>query len=391
MQEDSMKTRIQSIDVLRGIVMVVMALDHTREFVNYDKLLGHDPLDLSTTSTAEFLTRWVTHFCAPVFVFLSGASVFFMSQKKTRNEIALFLVTRGLWLMVLEQTVFQLAWAGDFVYSFMSFGVIAVLGLCMVLLSVLIYFPNKVLIAFGLLLVFGHNSLDGFKNVSDDLPGFIWSILHAPHNFNLGGHVFEVLYCVIPWLGLMILGYLFGSFYEKDFDPVYRSKILMRLGVGCIILFVLFRSGNFYGDFHFWQKQSTLSFTVLSFLDTSKYPPSLLFILMTMGPGLLFLALAEKWRGALLNPLITFGRVPLFYYVLHLFLIHGVAWFIFYLQGHSMSHVDVRNFTAASGGIGVQLPMVYLIWVGVVVALYFPCKWYNDYKRSHNHKWLSYL
>ena len=386
-----MKPRIQSIDLLRGIVMIVMALDHTRDFIHYYALAGFDPLNFTTTSAPIFLSRWITHFCAPIFIYLSGTSVFFMSERKTSTQISFFLFTRGLWLVILEFTILQSAW-GNFSLQFTSVGVIALLGICMIILSVLIYLPQKILLPIGLLLVFGHNLLDNFDTVTSGVPGFIWSLLHVPHQFKIDdNHILEVLYCVIPWLGVMISGYVFGSLYNKNFDPFRRKKILIRLGTACVVLFILLRSGNFYGDQHHWDKQSSAIFTILFFIDTSKYPPSLLYLLMTIGPGMIFLGYAEKMKGQFLNAITIFGRVPLFYYVLHIFLIYAIAWFVFYLQGYSMYHVDIRNSHTVPQGVGLPLFMVYFIWMAVIVILYFPCRRYNRYKSTHSYWWLSYM
>jgi uncharacterized membrane protein len=386
------RTRVKAIDLWRGIVMIIMALDHTRDFIHLDTLNGQNPLDFSTTSTWLFLTRWITHLCAPSFVFLSGTSIFFVSQRKTKNEIAFFLFTRGLWLMLLELTLLNFAWAGPSGYALLGLGVIWVIGLCMVLLAPLIYLSKKLLLTLGILLVFSHNLLDPYNKVSDDLPGVLWSILHVPHTYILNnGNTIEVLYCAIPWLGLMIMGYLFGNIYQKQVDETRRKKILIGLGTGCILLFVLLRAGNIYGDAHHWQKQETAVFSFLSFIDTTKYPPSLLYMLMTIGPTLLFLAFAERLKGKLVNAISVFGRVPLFYYILHIILIHAIAWIIFWSQGYSMLFADIRNPDSVTDGVGVSLGWVYVIWLTVILLLYWPCKWYNTYKSTHKDWWLSYL
>jgi uncharacterized membrane protein len=315
-----------------------------------------------------------------------------MSQRKKPREVSFFLLTRGLWLIVLELTIIHVAWAGDFSYTFFSLGVIWVLGFCMVLLAALIYLSKGILLVLGILLVFGHNALDSYDTVNNDLPGFVWSVFHVPHSFELGkGHTLEVLYCSMPWLGLMILGYLFGRLYRKEVYPIWRKKTLILMGTGCILLFLLLRWGNFYGDYHHWQKQENELFTVLSFINTSKYPPSLLFLLMTIGPALLWLAFAEKLKGKFFDAVTVFGRVPLFYYMLHIFLIHAIAWGIFRAQGHSILGIDIRHSSGIPEGVGVSLGWLYVIWFSVILLLYLPCRWYNQYKSSYNHWWLSYL
>jgi uncharacterized membrane protein len=391
--QDLRRPRIQSIDLLRGVAMIIMALDHTRGMLHSSETTGNDPLDFATTTPLLFLTRWITHFCAPVFVFLAGASVFFSSVKKSKKEISSFLLTRGLWLMLLEVTVVYFAWENYFYYAYLMLQVIWAIGLSMVMLSALIYLPKRILFVIGLLLVFGHNLLDRVDFVKNSIGGFIWSVMHVPHEFKLdNSHIIDVAYPVIPWLGLMILGFIFGELYKKDVDPKQRKKILIQLGTSSILLFILLRSGNFYGDAHHWQHQSTSVFTILSFVDTVKYPPSLLFILMTIGPALIFLAFTEKWKNKFLGYIVVFGRVPLFYYVLHLYLIHTITWILFFATGHSWSELDFIN--RAGGfpkGFGFHLWQIYIIWIIVVLLLYLPCKWYNNYKSTHHYWWLSYI
>ncbi len=388
------KPRIQSIDLLRGLVMVIMALDHCRDFFHFDSINGQNPLDFKTTNTALFLTRWITHFCAPVFVFLAGTSIFFVKQKRSLNNLSKFLLTRGLWLILLEVTIIYFGWVGNLSYAFVGLFVIWVIGLSMVLMAGLVRLPNLVLFVLGILLVFGHNLLDGFDEpINKDFSGFIWSVLHVPNFFDLNvNHGLFVGYPLMPWLGIMILGYLFGNLYKPEVTIEKRRKTLIQLGIGCIILFVLLRSGNFYGDHHPWQIQATTIFSMFSFIDTTKYPPSLLYALMTIGPAFLFLAFAEKWKNKFLNAITVFGRVPFFYYILHIYLIHAVAFIIFFASGYHLSDLNAQSiFGGFPKGFGVNLWAVYALWALVVVVLYFPCRWYNNYKSSKGYWWLSYL
>ncbi|HYH16685.1 MAG TPA: heparan-alpha-glucosaminide N-acetyltransferase domain-containing protein [Flavisolibacter sp.] len=392
------KQRVQSIDLLRGLVMILMALDHTRDFTHVGALAGQNPLELSTTSTWLFFTRWITHICAPSFVFLSGTSAFFMSQRKTKQELSIFLVTRGLWLIFLELTILAFAWGGVIAYNLLVLNVIWVLGLCMILLAPLIYLPKKVLFVIGMLLVFGHNFLDRYNYVPNNAAGFLWSVLHEPHSFDLGGgHTIRVVYAALPWLGIMIMGYLFGLVYQREGDNASRKKILILLGTGCILLFIVLRfamllwSGKLNGAAHQESAFGATTSSILLFIKTNKYPPSVLFTLMTIGPALLFLAFAENIRGRFADAITVFGRVPLFYYILHLFLIHGIAWIIFAAQGYSIRNVDVRMPQTVPDGVGVSLGWMYAIWLLVIFLLYWPCKWYNEYKSTHKDWWLSYL
>ncbi len=388
------KSRVQSIDLLRGLVMIIMALDHARDFFHAATNSGIDPLDFSKTSPVLFLTRWITHFCAPVFVFLSGTSIYFVSQRKTKQELSRFLFTRGIWLMIMELTIVYFGWEGTLSYLFFGAFVIWVLGLSMVVLSVLIFLPRILLLILSLVIVFGHNLLDPFDaNVSQSLSGFLYSVLHVPHEFVIDSkHTFLVLYPLLPWVGVMALGIFFGELYKPDISVQKRKKILLQLGLGTILLFVILRSGNFYGESFHWKTQSTEIFTLLSFINTTKYPPSLLYLLMTIGPGMLFLAFAEQWKNKLTSKIIVYGRVPFFYYILHIYLLHAIALVIFFANGHQLSELNHGKYLGGFGpGNGIHLWQTYLLWMGAVVLLYFPCRWYNNYKSTHTNWWLSYL
>ncbi len=388
------KPRIQSIDLLRGLVMVIMALDHCRDFLHFDSINGNDPLDFETTTTGLFLTRWITHFCAPIFVFLAGTSIFFVSKRRSLKAVSGFLITRGLWLIILEVTIIYYGWVGNFNFSFAGLFVIWALGCGMLFMAGLVHLPKNILLGLGILLVFGHNLLDRFDGqVTENLGGFLWSVLHVPHVFQFdSSHNLFIGYPLMPWIGIMILGYLFGQLYNADVTVAKRRKTLIQLGLGSIGLFILLRSCNFYGDAHFWQTQSTGIFSILSFVDTTKYPPSLLYALMTIGPAFLFLAYSETWKNKFLDAITVFGRVPFFYYILHIYLIHAVALAVFLASGYSLSNLDpTAIFGGFPKGFGVPLWAVYIIWATVVATLYFPCRWYNNYKSSKGHWWLSYV
>jgi uncharacterized membrane protein len=374
--------------------MIVMAIDHTRDLLHADAHNGVNPLDFSTTTPLLFITRWITHFCAPAFVFLAGTSIYFIETKKPLKQVSLFLLTRGLWLMLMELTLVRFAWTFNVNYGFFSFGVIWVIGLSMVCFSLLIYLPKAVSFIIGMLLVFGHNLLDRFQIVPTTFSGFMWSVLHIPHEFTIDeSHSMEVLYVLMPWLGLMVLGYHLGSLYRKDYSKEKRKKILLASGLGIVLLFIVLRFGNIYGEMSHWHQQSSTMFTFFSFVNTSKYPPSLLFLLMTIGPAIMFLAISEKWRNAFTNALAVFGRVPFFYYVLHLLLIHAIAKVIFFTMGYSTIDLDpsAENFGNFPLGFGLPLWQVYVVWLFVILALYLPCRWYDRYKKTHNHWWLSYM
>jgi uncharacterized membrane protein len=420
------KPRIQSIDLLRGLVMVIMALDHCRDFLHFDSVNGSDPLDFKTTTTGLFLTRWITHYCAPIFVFLAGTSIYFVSKRRSLKAVSGFLITRGLWLIVLEVTIIYYGWVGNLNFSFVGLFVIWALGCGMMFMAGLVHLPKNILLVLGILLVFGHNLLDRFDGqVTETAGGFLWSVFHVPQVFPIdSSHNLFIGYPLLPWIGIMILGYLFGQLYNADITYIKRRKTLTQLGLGSIGLFILLRSGNFYGDAHHWQTQSTGIFSLLSFVDTTKYPPSLLYALMTIGPAFLFLAFAEMstgritqqpkmksrdiaygnalknrnkityetWKNKFIDAITVFGRVPFFYYILHIYLIHAVALVVFIVSGYSLSNLDpAAIFGGFPKGFGVPLWAVYLLWAAVVVALYLPCRWYNKYKTSKGHWWLSYV
>jgi uncharacterized membrane protein len=387
------RSRIISIDLLRGLVMLIMALDHARDFMHLDFFRGNDPLDFATTSTPLFLTRWITHFCAPVFVFLAGASIFFTGIKKSKTELAAFLFKRGLWLIVVEMVFISLGWTFDIGYHLIVLQVIWVIGLSMICMSAVVFLPQWLILAIGLLMVFGHNLFDKYDAVENTASGFVWSVLHVLHLFPIDKtHNLVVVYPLIPWVGVMMLGYVFANLYAPGIPQQKRKNILIALGLCCIALFVALRWGNFYGDAEHWETQKNSMFTVLSFINTSKYPPSLLYLLMTIGPSLLFLAFAENLKGWWVNAAVIFGRVPLFYYIVHIYLLHIMAGILFFASGHSMAELNFPgNTVTLPPDFGFHLWQVYIAWLVALALLYFPCKWYNHYKSTHSHWWLSYL
>ena len=385
--------RVQSIDLLRGIVMIIMALDHCRDFLHYGVSIGEDPLDFATTTPFLFMTRWITHFCAPVFAFLSGTSIFlYSSNGKTKKQVAFFLFSRGLFLMLVEVFLIETLW--DFNFTIIYLQIIWAIGLSMVTLSILQYLSYKVLLLTGLLIVFGHNLLDTINIETPFLKSVLWSIIHVRHDYPINNHLlFVVAYPFLPWLGLMILGYVFGRLYLPGIDSAFRKKTLRLAGVVSILLFIIIRWTNLYGDLHDWQVQKTIIFTVLDFIKTTKYPPSLLFILMTMGPALILLSFLESSSNSISKKVIVFGKVAFFYYVLHVFLIHSISWLVFFATGHTWNDLDLNHFKEGSlpSGSGHPLWIVYFVWMLVIIILYFPCRWYSKYKATHKHWWLSYI
>ncbi len=385
--------RVQSIDLLRGVVMVIMALDHVRDYFHFGAMTA-DPTNMETTTPLLFFTRFITHFCAPVFIFLAGTSAFLYGQKRTKKELSHFLWTRGLWLIFIEITVNTFFWWFDPSFGFINLQVLWAIGVCMILLAGLIYLPKKVLIGFGLLLVFGHNLLDTITTENSGL-GIFWGFLHEMSFTTLGSRWISFSYPLIPWVGVMALGYVFGNLYVKDFDPLVRKKWLWRLGIASILLFFLIRGLNVYGDLVPWSVQKNTIYTVLSFFNVAKYPPSLAFLLITLGPSFLFLLVTEKVQNRLSNFLLVFGRVPFFYYLLHIFIIHlgallglavlGKDWTLMIITQENFMNPELAKY-------GYSLGIVYLVWVAVVLISYPLCKKYMLYKAANKHKkWLSYL
>ena len=385
--------RIESIDILRGIVMVIMALDHVRDFFHHDSLIDHDPLDFNTTWPFLFFTRWITHYCAPVFVFLSGTSVFLYSQRRrTKKQVAFFLFTRGLWLMLAEILIVNFFWEFNFGY-FLMLQVIWAIGLSMVVLALLQFLPYRILMVIGFAIVFGHNLLDGIRIEQPFIASLGWSIVHVPHPYQIPPHLLLfVAYPFLPWLGLMIVGYCLGRLYKKEAGPHYRKNFLLIAGIIAVCLFIVLRFINYYGDPQIWKPQRTLLFTLFDFVNTTKYPPSLLYMLMTIGPALIVLSITEKASNWFSRFVIIYGKVPFFYYLLHVLLIHIVAIIFYLVSGRGTGAVNFPGAEKAPSNSGYSLWVVYLVWIGVILILYFPCKWYGRYKAGHPEKrWLSYL
>ena len=379
------KQRIESLDMLRGLVMIIMALDHTRDFFSNAHF---QPTDLSKTNAALFLTRLVTHFCAPTFILLAGIGAFLYGNKRgCRKDLSWYLFSRGVWLILLEFTLVNVGWSFDLSFQGVVGQVIWAIGASMVVLAGLVWLPLPVILAFGLLLIVGHNALDGVQPQSLGIWATAWKILHTGGAIEyLPGHKFFAFYPLVPWMGVMAVGYALGPVYL--WTPERRRNILIKLGVGLLLAFVLVRWLNVYGDPHPWKVQSSPLFTLFSFVNCNKYPPSLCYLLMTLGPACLALALLERAQGKLASIAITFGRVPLFYYLLHVPLIHGLAvLFVIVQYGKSAS-----LFSPGDPPPGYPLPIVYLVWLAVVAALYLPCRWFAGVKaRNRDKEWLSYL
>ena len=387
------KKRITSIDLLRGIVMILMALDHTRDYFHAGAFV-YDPTDLTKTTIPVFVTRWITHYCAPIFMLLTGAAAFLVGDRKGTKALSKFLFTRGLFLVLMEHTVVNFGWNFNIHFSEFDFLVIWSLGVSMIALAGLVYLPKKLILAVGIILLAGHNLLDNVHVAGKGFSAFIWSVLHEPGTFSFAGKRIFVMYPLLPWIGIIALGYSLGSLYSNKVDAAQRKKTLLWLGISSIVVFVGLRFINVYGDPSHWANQSVPAFTVLSFISVTKYPPSLLYGLITLGPACIFLALFETKPGWLGKIFSVYGRVPMFYYILHIYLIHLLAMFATTLCGHKWSDMIWTDFTNNDklNGYGFSLSIVYLVWIAVILILYPFCKWYDRYKTNHKEKWwLSYL
>ncbi len=404
MSDVQLKRRIYAVDLLRGIVMMIMLLDHTRDFVHWAGL-QFDPTDLSQTTIPLFFTRWITHYCAPAFVFLSGVSIYLQRMAgKTNTELSRFLWTRGLWLIFLEFTVVRLGFTFNLDYSFVGAAqVIWVIGLSMIVMAALIYAPVRWVGILAAAMIALHNLLDVYSlppQVAFGEPTplvswqAVWLFLHQQGIVSLfGGPITLVLYPLIPWVGVMAAGWAFGSIYSWEAER--RRKWLYAVGIGAIFLFILIRAINVYGDPQPWSMQEKPGFTFLSFLNTTKYPPSLLFLLMTLGPSITLLALTDAIDGKSIwqRICITYGRVPMFFYILQWFVAHGAGVLLTVLSGKDVSYL-VTNPVPGSQippDAGFSLWVVYAVWIGGLVVLYPLCKWWGDLKRRNKSWILSYL
>ncbi|MGP8215456.1 MAG: DUF1624 domain-containing protein [Bacteroidia bacterium] len=370
--------RITSIDLLRGIIMVIMALDHSRDFLHFDAW-KHDPLDFLYTTPLLFLTRWITHYCAPNFIFLAGLSAYLYGQK-AGNNLTKFLLTRGLWLILLEFTILRLGWTEEIFSLNFTALVVWAIGISMIFLAVWHKLPYYIIFITGILIVVLHNLTDPYNPDVTTLIGKVWAFLHVKTPLTLGPLHVYVLYPVLPYFGLICLGYCLGKLYTPTVNAEVRQRDLILIGTACIALFVVLRLFNIYGDSspwvpfnNLWSSKADYLFSFLSFINTTKYPCSLLFILMTVGPALILLAILENANNSIARFFITIGRVPMFYYIIHIYMFNAIA-------------------IAFGGRNQLHLTTVYFAWMFVVFLLYFPCLWYSKYKASHPEKWwLSYL
>jgi uncharacterized membrane protein len=385
--------RISSIDLLRGFIMIIMALDHTRDFF-HTTAWTDDPLNLATTTPWLYFTRWITHLCAPNFVFLAGVAVYFQHLRKTKKQLSTFLIKRGLWLIFVEIFIVNLEFSFDIQFGFTALQVIWAIGVSMIILGLLIWLPFTAIFIIGAVIVLGHNSLDYYEVGLEQQPPIWYSLLHQSSEYKISeNHKLLVFYPFLPWTGLMLLGYCFGKLFLQ-FEGSKRKRMLLVLGCSLLLLFDVFRYLNGYGDPLKWSAQKDGLYTFFSFMKVQKYPPSLLYMCATIGLAMLFLVLTQNVNNRITRFITVYGRVPFTYYVLHFFLIHLAASILFLARGHSIQegihHSQiVPNFVKP--GEGVSLGIVYLIWICIVLLLYPICKWFSEYKRHHKDWWLSYI
>ena len=390
-------SRLSSIDALRGAVMIIMCLDHVRDFFHVGAM-SFSPTDLSQTTPVLFFTRWITHFCLPVFMFAAGMGVFLYGRSHAPAQLSRFLWTRGLWFIVLELTVMQLAYNFNFSWRFLILLLILwIFGICMLAMAALVYLPVRLLVVLSVAVILLHNCLDGIRAAQFGSGAWAWNLLHQPGVISVAGKLVLVTYTFVPWIAVMAAGHCFGQVFQLE--HAVRRRIMLRLGLALIVAFIALRVLNHYGDPAPWAHQKSAVFTVLSFLNCTKYPGSLDFILMTLGPALLLLAFFDQRTFKPANPLVVFGRVPMFYFILHFYLIHILAVLAAWLRYGNAAFTFILNPLPSMGGptrlfpadFGYSLWVVYGVWLLTVVLLYPVCRWFANVKATRRHWWLSYL
>jgi len=383
--------RFVALDVLRGLTMVIMALDHTRDFFALSWVY-YAPTDIGLTNIEVFFTRWITHFAAPTFMFLAGIGLYFASRSRTKNELAYLAVSRGFWLIFLELTLVGFFWS--FNSEFLTSPKVAVLfaiGVSMIGVGLLIYLPKYLIGIIALSMVLGHNLLDGIDPKTFGEYSWVFMLLHSPGSFHIGDIEVRVIYPFIPWIGVMALGYLFGP--VTKLARVVRKKIFLFTGLGLLLFGFILRYFNVYGDPYFWNPSDSLEITVMSFIHFTKYPPSLIYLSVLIGVAMVLLSLFDRDLGEWSNPLRVFGQVPFFFYVLHIPLLHlaGIL-FAFYHFGDASWLFGAPLGQSPEGyTYGNDLLPTYIAWSAVTITLYYPSRWFASLKATRKDWWLSYL
>lgn len=391
--------RLVFVDALRGLVIVIMTLDHVRDFFHAGAM-AFSPEDLARTTPILFFTRWITHFCAPVFMFLAGAGAYLQLQRDgwSTPRLSRFLVTRGFFLIIVELTVMRLAmnFSVDSSYPFLLL-ILWAIGVSMIALAALIHLPLPLIATASALVLLFHNLDDGIQAAQFGAFAPLWNILHQQGVFVVAGQPVVVAYPVLPWIAVMAAGYCFGPVLLKEQGP--RRKTMIVSGLILIAAFIIYRSNNGYGDPSPWSVQGSAAMTMVSFLRTTKYPPSIMFVLMTLGPALLVMAWLDGRRLRPWNPLVVIGRVPMFYYVLHFWMAHALAALAAAARYGSTSLAFLFSPPPSMGGsralfpadYGFPLWSTYAAWIAVVLLMYPLCRWYAALKARRSDWWLGYL
>ncbi|MHC0445789.1 DUF1624 domain-containing protein [Flavobacterium sp. 3-218] len=384
--------RQPSIDIVRGIVMIIMALDHVRDLMHVDSIT-QSPTDLATTSPLLFFTRWITHLCAPIFVFLAGTSVYLSLQNKNNlAEKRQDLIKRGFWLIFLEFTVVNFGLFFDIGFHTLLFEVIAAIGFGFIILGLLLRISSRTLGIIGLIIIVCHNLLPVIPFAENSIVKAILSPFFAPVVFPFPERAFIMGYPPIPWLGIMLIGFATGKFFALEAEK--RKRLFIKIGLSSLTLFVILRLINVYGDPALWTSQKDSMFTFLSFMNITKYPPSLLFCFATLGVMFLLLAFAEQFQNSIKKVTLVYGKVPLFYFVIHFYVIHILTLIMLFSQGFNWSQFEFASGTFGRPKnleSGLPLLAIYLIWIAVVALLYKPCLWFGKYKAENQHWWLKYV
>ena len=368
-----------------------MALDHTRDYFHADAFL-YDPADPEKSNYILFFTRWITHYCAPAFSFLAGISAFLVGRRKSKAELSSFLLKRGIWLVFIELTIVYFGWSFNITFEAIGLLVIWSLGISMIFLAAVIHLSMRNILILSLAITCGHNLLDSIHYEGS----ILWAMLHERSSFILLDYFkLRTSYPIIPWIGVMSLGYYFGKFYDKDVLAEYRQKLFTKLGLAITASFFIIRGINLYGNSDPWIGFDGFEATFISFMDPAKYPPSLSYLLMTLGPVLIFLGQSENLKGRIADFCSTFGKVPFFIYILHIYAIHLIALFVAEFTGFGFSSMVLTGFVSTNKqlvGYGLDLIWVYIIWAAIMLALYPACKWFSNYKMNHKEQWwLSYF
>ncbi len=385
------KERFEALDVLRGLTMVIMALDHTRDFFALGFVLS-SPTDLDLTNMEVFLTRWITHFAAPTFIFLAGIGLFFASGRRSKGELAMLAFSRGVWLIFLELTLVGFFWSfsSDFIYQ-PKIGVLFVIGVCMIAMAGLIYFPKWLIAFIAVVMILGHNLFDGVHPDSFGAFAWLWQLLHVKGSIYIDSIELRVIYPFIPWIGVMAFGYLFAPVTKLPRSE--RKQIFLLSGLALLAFGLILRYFNIYGDSAVWSLQETLELSIISFLNFTKYPPSLIYLSIFLGIAMVVMSLLDRELGKWSHPFKNVGQVPFFFYILHIPILHiaGIGLALYTFGDADWLFKAVLGPTPKEYSYEYELLPIYLAWIGVVILLYFPSRWFAELKARRKDWWLSYL